>query len=91
MEQKSVTKQEERKSLLCEMAVDPSAWEKLDEIKKLKNSDPERWEKSRMFVENMKILEELIAKKVRSSKSKVDLLDLELIVCIHNLFVCLSS
>ena len=53
--------------------------------------DPERFERSRQFVLYMKEFEMLIAKKVKARKKEVSLLDLEFLVCIHNLFLCLSS
>lgn len=66
-------------------------WKSQSQIEILKTEDPERWERSRQYVLYMQQFERLLAEKVKARKKEVSLLDLEFLVCIHNLFLCLSS
>lgn len=64
------------------------SWERENEIEELKTSDPERWERSRQFVVQMKYFEKLIQLKLKGEPSK---LDMEFIICIYNLFLSISN
>lgn len=66
-------------------------WNEQPQVAAMEIEDPERFERSRQFVLYMKEFEMLLAKKVKARKKEVSLLDLEFLVCIHNLFLCLSS
>ena len=66
-------------------------WKQQPQVATMEIEDPERFERSRQFVLYMKEFEMLLAKKVKARKKEVSLLDLEFLVCIHNLFLCLSS
>ena len=66
-------------------------WNEQPQVAAMEIEDPERFERSRQFVLYMKEFEMLLAKKVKARKKEVNLLDLEFLVCIHNLFLCLSS
>lgn len=63
-------------------------WESQNEIEELKTADPERWERSRQFVLQMKYFEKLIQLKLKGEASK---LDMEFIICIYNLFLSISN
>ena len=65
-------------------------WKQQPQVANMEIEDPERFERSRQFVLYLKEFEMLIA-KVKARKKEVSLLDLEFLVCIHNLFLCLSS
>ena len=79
---------EENEGLLLEMKKDVEGWDMQECIKKLKNDDPERWERSRQFVVNMKHFEDLLRLRI---KEKENVLDIEFIICIYNLFLSISS
>ena len=64
------------------------SWESQNEIEELKTADPERWERSRQFVLQMKYFEKLIQLKLNGEASK---LDMEFIICIYNLFLSISN
>lgn len=81
----------ERDPLLCEMTAKISEWSDQEAVQELKQSDPERWERSRQFVLGMRQLENLISLKLKDKDCRVSLLDLECLVCIYNLFLSISQ
>lgn len=81
---------DENEGLLVEMNEDVKAWDMQECIKKLKKEDPERWERSRQFVENMKHFENLLRLKIKNKENK-NVLDIEFIICIYNLFLSISN
>ena len=81
----------ERDPLLCEMTAKMSEWSDQEAVQELKQSDPERWERSRQFVLGMRQLENLISLKLRDKDCRVSLLDLECLGCIYNLFLSMSQ
>ena len=81
---------EENEGLLVEMKKDVEGWDMQECVKKLKKDDPERWERSRQFVANMKHFENLLRLKIKDKESK-NVLDIEFIICIYNLFLSISN
>lgn len=80
----------QEKTLLLKKLGDAVAesWESQNEIEELKTADPERWERSRQFVVQMKYFEKLIQLKLKGEASK---LDMDFIICIYNLFLSISN
>ena len=81
---------EENEGLLLEMKKNVEGWDMQECIKKLKKDDPERWERSRQFVANLKHFENLLRLKIQEKESN-KVLDIEFIICIYNLFLNISS
>ena len=81
----------EQEPLLCEMSATISEWSDQEAVQELKQSDPDRWERSRQFVEGMQELERLMKLKLQDKDRRVSLLDLECLVCIYNLFLSMSQ
>ena len=77
--------------LLFEMSANVSEWSNQEAVQEMKESDPERWERSRQFLLYMKEFERLIKKKLEDKDRRVSLLDLECLVCIYNLFLSISQ
>ena len=81
----------ERDHLLSDdgKAVELKEWE-TDEIQSLKESNPEQYERTKQYLLYMKQFEGLLKRKVQQSP-KLDTLDLELLICIYNLFLTLCT
>ena len=71
-------------------AVELKEWETMDEIQSLKESNPEQYERTKQYLLYMKQFEGLLKRKVQQSP-KLDTLDLELLICIYNLFLTLCT
>ena len=76
--------------LLFEMSANAMEWSKQEAVQEMKSSDPERWERSRQFVLGMKQFENLIKRKVAQNEMRATL-DLEIIICLYNLFLSISQ
>ena len=73
------------------MSATISEWSDQEAVQELKQSDPDRWERSRQFVLGMQELERLMKLKLQDKDRRVSLLDLECLVCIYNLFLSMSQ
>lgn len=71
-------------------AVELKDWETIDEIQSLKETNPEQYERTKQYLLYMEQFEGLLKRKVHQSR-KVDTLDLELLICIYNLFLTLCT
>ena len=71
-------------------AVELKEWETMDEIQSLKERNPEQYERTKQYLLYMKQFEGLLKRKVQQSP-KLDTLDLELLICIYNLFLTLCT
>ena len=71
-------------------AVELKDWETINEIQSLKKNNPEQYERTKQYLLYMKQFEGLLKCKVQQSPT-VDTLDLELLICIYNLFLTLCT
>lgn len=71
-------------------AVELKDWETINEIQSLKKNNPEQYERTKQYLLYMKQFEGLLKCKVQQSPM-VDTLDLELLICIYNLFLTLCT
>lgn len=68
-------------------------WEMTEVIKKLKEEQPEQYVRSKQYILFMKQFESLLKEKLvkHGGKSSVAGLDMELLICMYNLFLTLCE
>ena len=66
-------------------------WEMTEVIKKLKEEQPEQYVRSKQYILFMKQFESLLKQKIVHKETSVAGLDMELLICMYNLFLTLCE
>ena len=87
----SVMKNHEKQPLLEEVKEEVKEWEMTEVIKKLKEEQPEQYVRSKQYILFMKQFESLLKEKLVHKETAVAGLDMELLICMYNLFLTLCE
>ena len=87
----SVMKNHEKQPLLEEVKEEVKEWEMTEVIKKLKEEQPEQYVRSKQYILFMKQFESLLKEKLVHKETSVAGLDMELLICMYNLFLTLCE